>query len=75
MASSDTTMTDTVIVRQVRTKYHWPAMQLNFWLLIMLVGSATILGVFSSFITVQQQLQVGIPWSELSSIVSSPSAN
>lgn len=62
MASSDTTMTDTVIVRQVRTKYHWPAMQLNFWLLIMLVGSATILGVFSSFITVQQQLQVGIPW-------------
>jgi hypothetical protein len=75
MASSDTTMTDTVIVRQVRTKYHWPAMQLNFWLLIMLVGSATILGVFSSFITVQQQLQVGIPWFELSSIVSSPSAN
>jgi hypothetical protein len=62
MASSDSTMTDTVIVRQVRTKYHWPAMQLNFWLLIMLVGSATILGVFSSFITVQQQLQVGIPW-------------
>lgn len=47
---------------RVRTKYHWPALQLNFWLLIMLVGSATILGVFANFITIQNQLRLGIPW-------------
>jgi hypothetical protein len=51
-----------VVVHRVRTKYHWPALQLNFWLLIMIIGSATILGIFSYFVTVQQQLQVGIPW-------------
>lgn len=28
----------------------------------MLVGSATILGVFASFVTVQNQLRLGIPW-------------
>ena len=51
-----------VIVQRLRTKYHWPALQLNFWLLIMLVGSSLILGVFASFMTIQQQLQVGVPW-------------
>jgi hypothetical protein len=50
------------VVQRVRTKYHWPALQLNFWLLVMLVGSATILGIYASFLTVQEQLQVGIPW-------------
>jgi len=61
MASTESTMTE-VIVHRVRTKYHWPAVQLNFWLLIMIIGSATILGIFSYFITVQQQLEVGTPW-------------
>jgi hypothetical protein len=61
MASTESTMTE-VVVHRVRTKYHWPALQLNFWLLIMLVGSSTILGVYASFIVVQQQLEVGIPW-------------
>jgi len=64
MASgSETTMSEAVVIHRVRTKYHWPALQLNFWLLIMLIGSSTILGVFSYFVTVQQQLQVGTPWS------------
>lgn len=59
--SSGSTMTETV--RVVRTRrYRWPAMQLNFWLFIMLVGSSLITGVFGYFITVQNQLQVGIPW-------------
>lgn len=49
-------------MHRVRTKYHWPALQLNFWLLIMIIGSSTILGIFSYFITVQQQLTQGIPW-------------
>jgi len=62
MASTGSTVTEEVIVQRVRTKYHWPAVQLNFWLLIMLVGSATILGIFASFLTVQSQLQVGVPW-------------
>jgi hypothetical protein len=61
MASSESTMTE-VIVHRTRTKYHWPALQLNFWLLIMLIGSSTILGIYASFVTVQQQLLVGVPW-------------
>jgi len=61
MASTESTMTE-VVVHRVRTKYHWPAIQLNFWLLIMIIGSATILGIFAYFLTVQQQLQVGVPW-------------
>jgi hypothetical protein len=61
MASSASTITE-VVLQRVRTKYRWPPLQLNFWLLIMLVGSSTILGVFASFLTVQQQLEVGVPW-------------
>ncbi|TVY81969.1 hypothetical protein LSUE1_G004362, partial [Lachnellula suecica] len=61
MASTSSTMTE-VIMQRVRTKYRWPPLQLNFWLLIMLVGSSTILGVFASFLTVQSQLGVGVPW-------------
>ena len=49
-------------MQRVRTKYRWPPLQLNFWLLIMLVGSATILGVFAYFITVQGQMELGVPW-------------
>jgi len=61
MASTESTMSE-LIVQRVRTKYHWPAIQLNFWLLIMLIGSSTVLGIFAYFITVQEQLQIGIPW-------------
>ena len=43
-------------------KYHWPATQLNFWLLIMTVGSATNLGTFANFMSIQNQLQLGTPW-------------
>lgn len=61
MASTESTITE-LVVQRIRTKYHWPPVQLNFWLLIMLVGSSTILGVFASFITIQNQMLVGIPW-------------
>lgn len=61
MASTESTMTE-VIVHRVRTKYHWPALQLNFWLLIMIIGSATILGVFADFMMVQSQMELGTPW-------------
>jgi len=61
MASSESSVTEEV--RIVRTRrYRWPAVQLNFWLLIMLIASATIVGIFAWFMTVQQQLQLGIPW-------------
>lgn len=61
MASTESTMSE-ILVQRVRTKYHWPAIQLNFWMFIMLVASCTILGIFAYFISVQQQLQIGIPW-------------
>jgi arginase len=43
-------------------KYHWPAVQLNIWMLIMLVASCLIIGVFSTFIQIQQVLLLPIPW-------------
>lgn len=62
MASTESTVTEDVLVHHVRTKYHWPALQLNFWLLIMIVGSSTILGVFAYFMTVQSALSQKVPW-------------
>jgi hypothetical protein len=43
-------------------KYHWPAIQLNIWMLIMLVATCTIVGIFATFIQIQQQLLLPIPW-------------
>lgn len=43
-------------------KYHWPAIQLNLWMLFMLVASSAILGIFANFITIQQQLSLNVPW-------------
>ncbi|RKF57704.1 hypothetical protein GcM3_186024 [Golovinomyces cichoracearum] len=50
------------VVRRTRTKYHWPATPLNVWLVVMIAGSLSILGIFSSFVFIQRQLQIGIPW-------------
>jgi len=55
-------MTEVVVVER-RKKYHWPEAQLNFWLIIFLAASATVLGIFSFFMQVQQQMGVGTPWS------------
>lgn len=43
-------------------KYHWPAIPLNLWMVMMLISSCTIIGVFSTFIDVQQTLLLPIPW-------------
>ncbi|KXX74037.1 hypothetical protein MMYC01_209558 [Madurella mycetomatis] len=43
-------------------KYHWPAVQLNIWMLIMLIAACTIIGVFATFIEIQQTLLLPIPW-------------
>ncbi|KAI8237203.1 hypothetical protein K4K54_000606 [Colletotrichum sp. SAR 10_86] len=42
--------------------YQWPGIQLNLWILIMLVASCLIIGVFASFIEIQNQLLLPIPW-------------
>jgi hypothetical protein len=50
-------------VHIVRTRrYRWPVLQLNFWFFIMLVAASVQVGIFASFITVQAQLQLGVPW-------------
>lgn len=43
-------------------KYHWPAIQLNVWMLIMLIAACTIIGVFATFIDVQNTLLLPVPW-------------
>lgn len=49
-----------VIVRQ---SYYWPDQQLNFWIIIMLATGGVLIGVFATFINIQQTLGgLGIPW-------------
>ncbi|KAI0202117.1 hypothetical protein F4808DRAFT_79049 [Astrocystis sublimbata] len=43
-------------------RYHWPAIQLNIWMIVMLAASLLIIGVFGSFIGIQQQLDLYVPW-------------
>jgi len=43
-------------------KYHWPAVQLNVWMLIMLISAGVIIGVFSAFIEIQNTLLLPVPW-------------
>ncbi|KAK1625050.1 hypothetical protein BDP81DRAFT_328332 [Colletotrichum phormii] len=43
-------------------RYQWPGVQLNLWILVMLVAACLIIGVFASFIETQQQLLLPIPW-------------
>ena len=52
----------TVRVIRRTTRYRWPDVQLNIWLIIFLVGSCTILGVHANFMTIQGQLGLGTPW-------------
>ena len=55
-------MATEVVYRETRRRYRWPEVQLNLWILVILAAAATDLGIFAYFITVQQQLEVGIPW-------------
>ncbi|KAF6789690.1 hypothetical protein CMUS01_04599 [Colletotrichum musicola] len=52
---------DRRVVERVH-RYQWPGIQLNLWILIMTVASCLIIGVFASFIEIQQQLLLPIPW-------------
>lgn len=55
-------MTTEIIYRERRRRYQWPEIQLNLWILIVLVAASTCLGIFAWFMTVQTQLQLRIPW-------------
>ena len=55
-------MATEVIYRETRRRYRWPEVQLNLWILVILASAGTVLGIFAWFITVQEQLEVGIPW-------------
>lgn len=48
------------VVSHVRT-YNWPPWQLKFWILVMLLASCTIVGVFTTFTQMQTQLGLPIP--------------
>lgn len=43
-------------------KYHWPAIQLNIWMIVMLIAASLIIGVFATFMQTQTQLQLASPW-------------
>lgn len=43
-------------------RYQWPGIQLNIWILVMLVAACFIIGAFSIFIQQQQQLLLPVPW-------------
>ncbi|KAK4443313.1 hypothetical protein QBC34DRAFT_212139 [Podospora aff. communis PSN243] len=64
MASSTVTSGSLVYERRVERihKYHWPALQLNFWMLIMLISACCIIGVFATFIEIQKVLLLPVPW-------------
>ena len=64
MAASATAGGSFVYERRVARvhRYHWPAIQLNVWMLVMLAASFLIIGVFCSFIGIQQQLNLYLRW-------------
>lgn len=56
-------------------RYQWPGIQLNLWILVMLVAACLIIGVFASFIETQQQLLLPIPWCVVHSANSTSSSH
>jgi len=66
MASTVTTGSGSLVYERRVTervhKYHWPAIQLNVWMLIMLVSASTIIGILATFIGIQNTLLLPIPW-------------
>ncbi|KAJ5493133.1 hypothetical protein N7539_001879 [Penicillium diatomitis] len=55
-------MKEVRVRRQTRRLHHWPEIQLNIWLIVVLSASATCLGIFSWFMIVQSQMDLGTPW-------------
>ncbi|KAL2262347.1 hypothetical protein VTK26DRAFT_1620 [Humicola hyalothermophila] len=59
--TSDSLVYERRIVERIH-KYHWSAVHLNIWMLIMLIASCLIIGVFGTFIYTQNVLLLPIPW-------------
>ncbi|RYP21144.1 hypothetical protein DL765_002433 [Monosporascus sp. GIB2] len=64
VASISTTPSSFVYERRVARihRYHWPAIQLNVWMLVMLVASCCLIGVFATLMQAQNQLELYTPW-------------
>ncbi|EIT76560.1 hypothetical protein BDV35DRAFT_384556 [Aspergillus flavus] len=45
-----------------RRRYHWPELQLNIWILIVLSASAICMGIFAWLVSVQSEMRLGTPW-------------
>ncbi|KAE8401692.1 hypothetical protein BDV37DRAFT_285392 [Aspergillus pseudonomiae] len=45
-----------------RRRYHWPELQLNVWILIVLSSSAICMGIFAWLMSVQSEMRLGTPW-------------
>lgn len=43
-------------------RYPWPEMLLNWWTIIMLATGGLELGVFADFLSIQNQMRIGVPW-------------
>ncbi|KAF1351886.1 hypothetical protein BDV97DRAFT_367707 [Delphinella strobiligena] len=43
-------------------RFPWPAAQLNWWVIVMLATGGLELGVFADFLSIQNQMGLGIPW-------------
>ncbi|KAK2764173.1 hypothetical protein FQN53_007043, partial [Emmonsiellopsis sp. PD_33] len=43
-------------------RFLWPEIQLNIWILVVLAGSASCLGIFGWFMVVQTQMELRTPW-------------
>lgn len=63
-ATSVTTGTSYIHDRHVARihRYHWPAIQLNVWMLIMLAASCCLIGIFATQMDVQDHLRLHTPW-------------
>ncbi|KJZ69813.1 hypothetical protein HIM_10792 [Hirsutella minnesotensis 3608] len=59
--NSSLTYNRRVVVSHIRT-YNWPPWQLNLWIFVMLLASTSIVGVFATFVQMQTQLALPVPW-------------
>ncbi|KAB8074692.1 hypothetical protein BDV29DRAFT_173129 [Aspergillus leporis] len=50
------------VIRYRRRRYHWPELQLNIWILIVLSASAICMGIFAWLMSVQSEMRLGTPW-------------
>jgi hypothetical protein len=62
MASTVTSDSYVYARRETVHSYKWPGVALNVWILVMLASALTIMGVFSVFIQIQQQMLLPVPW-------------